>query len=551
MTCFHVKSALAIGFALALGSACTNPDEVATTKPDGGFVDPGDGGPGVVDLTCPPLSMPVAAGTVFVDAAVAGGNGSQRAPFESVAQAFASAGPNGVIYVAAGTYKQSLDIPDKNLTLYGGFASGFGSRTDACATILEPTDASQTVLEASSNVQSFGLDGVTVQHGSRGLTVEGDPMVGAMYTIASSVFADNGKPDAVGGGAYLDRVSAKISRTAFRGNRAEKGAAIAHGGDDATIVIEESVFDHNIGYSDHGGALYLSPKTGTIIRNTFRGNEIGKTAGYGWGGAVIIYKAGAAPVTTDFAYNVFTDNLASVGGAVFIDDGATATMSHDLLYRNRSIAENGVARGAALYVDGLGGPGQGSRLVADHLTVANNNLGEDGAVSLARGGGVYLETYSTATFTSSIFWNNGDEALFGDPTCSISVSYAIAPSSCSGVSTCTIGSGVFQPAAVEFVDEAANDYHEKSTAGHFSNGTWVIDNVSSPAIDKAEPAATVAAEPTPNGNRANLGVYGQTAEASKSPLTSQTTPTLTNNDSWSPSSWRCRIGDRRNVPLVR
>jgi len=48
-------------------------------------------------------------------------------------------------------------------------------------------------------------------------------------------------------------------------------------------------------------------------------------------------------------------------------------------------------------------------------------------------------------------------------------------------------------------------------------GTWVTDNVSSPAIDKADPAASAADEPTPNGTRANLGVFGQTAEASKSP----------------------------------
>ena len=156
-------------------------------------------------------------------------------------------------------------------------------------------------------------------------------------------------------------------------------------------------------------------------------------AGYGWGGAVIVYKAGAAPVSFDFAYNVFTDNLASIGGAVFIDEGASATMSHDLLHRNRSIGENGVVRGAALYVDGVGGPGGGSRLVADHLTVANNNYSADGSVSeTARGGDVYLESYSSATFTNSIFANNASEPMFGDPTCSIAVSYSISQRSCSG-----------------------------------------------------------------------------------------------------------------------
>lgn len=532
----------AVAFALvAIGSACGN--VVGDTKPDGGSntggpdggsgpldggsgpldggdrpLDLGGGGPAVLDLTCPELSMPTAAGTVFVDAAATGGDGSRTAPFATVAQALASAGQDAVIYVAAGTYREHLVIGDKNLTLYGGFDAGFGARTDGCATILEAPTASDAVLEASPEVTSFGLDGVTVQRGARGFVIESDASVGAMYTIANSVFADNGRPDLAGGGAFIDNASVRISRSVFRDNRGENGAAIAHRGDAATITIESSLFARNIGHADHGGALNLSPMAGRIVRTTFRGNEIGKTAGYGWGGAVIVFKAGGAPTKIDFAYNVFTDNLASIGGAVFIDDGASATMSHDLLYRNRSIGENGVARGAALYVDGLGDPGEGSRLVADHLTVANNNYGEDGTVSdMARGGGVYLESYSSATFTNSIFSNNGGEALFGDPTCSISVRYSISQRSCAGTSSCAIGAGVFEPASVEFVDEATNDYHEKSTGGHFRNGAWVADSVSSPAIDKADPAASAANEPTPNGARANLGAFGQTVEASKSP----------------------------------
>ncbi|HSR99617.1 MAG TPA: hypothetical protein VLM79_21340 [Kofleriaceae bacterium] len=538
----HSNAALAVAFALAaLGSACGG--VVSNAKPDGGSssggpdgadspVDGGDrpdpgggggggplqlggGGPATLDLTCPELAMPTKPGTVFVDAASTGGDGSKAAPFATVAEALASAGDNGVIYVAAGTYRERLVIGDKNLTLYGGFATGFGARTDGCATILEAPSLSDTVLEASPEVRTFGLDGVTVQQGVHGLLVEADVSVNAMYTIANSVFADNGAPDVIGGGAFIDNASVQISRTVFRDNRGEKGAAIAHQGVAATLAIEGSLFERNIGHSDHGGALYLGPMTARIVRTTFRSNEIGKSVGYGWGGAVVVYKPGAAPAKADFAYNVFTDNLASVGGAVFIDDGASATMSHDLLYRNRSIQENGVARGAALYVDGLVG-GEGSRLVADHLTIANNNLGEDGTVSESRGGGVYLESNSSATFTNSIFWNNGNEPLSGDPTCSISVSYSIVQGSCGGTPSCTIGAGVFEPASVDFVDEATNDYHEKSTAGHFSHGTWIPDNVSSPALDRADPAASAANEPAPNGARANLGVFGQTTEASKS-----------------------------------
>lgn len=494
----------------AEGAAAGNADASAGT--DGA-------GPTSAEGKCPVLAMPTAAATSYVDARGSGSeDGTKASPFRSLAKALVNAPAKAVIWVAAGSYRENLVVPDKDLTIRGGFAAGFASRTDACATIIEAADPAKPVVTAPADVQSLGLDGLTLQKGSRGLQAESDggPTKGT-FTIANAIFADNGKVDAEGGGASFDRVHANVSGSVFRNNRASKGAAVAAVGD-VSLRIEGSVFERNIGHADHGGALYLGTRSATIARSTFRGNEIGKDVGYGWGGAIIVFGNGAQPVKADLSYNVFTDNLASVGGAVFVDDGASVTMSHDLVYRNRAYRENGVARGAAIYVDGLGGPAEGSTLLADHLTVAFNAYDETGApAASARGGGVYMESYSTATFTNSIFWKNGDEALFGDATCSIKVSYAIAPSACAGGAACTIGTGVFEPTEVHFVDEAHNDYHEKSTAGHFARDAWVKDPVTSPAIDKADPAKGGDTEPMPNGGRANLGAYGHTGEASKSP----------------------------------
>ena len=495
------------------GDGSNDPDGAAG---DGSGPIDRDGGPTVLDGSCPSLVMPAAA-TVYVDAnAAGGGTGTKDAPFRTLANALSSAPSKGVIWVAAGTYKENLDIPNKDLVVYGGFAAGFGSRTDACATVLEPASASKAVLSAGPAVKSFGLDGVTVRKGACGLDVDGDNSVQATFTVANAVFSDNGETDTEGGGARFNRVNAKITGSIFRDNKASKGAAVALVGD-VTITVDGSLFEKNIGYSDHGGALYLSPTSGTITRNTFRSNETGKGLNYGWGGAVIVFKSGTAPVKADFAYNVFTDNLAGIGAAVFVDDGASITLSHDLVYRNRSYLENGVARGGALYADGLNGPTTGSTLVGDHLTVAFNALDESGQpAAMTRGGGVFAETYSKATFTNSIFWKNGSDTFFGDSTTKIAVSYAIAPSTCAGGAGCTIGTGVFEPTEINFVDDAA-DFHEMSTAGHFTKGAWVTDAVTSPAIDKADPAAAFTNEPAPNGGRANLGAYGRTGEASKSP----------------------------------
>ena len=47
---------------------------------------------------------------------------------------------------------------------------------------------------------------------------------------------------------------------------------------------------------------------------------------------------------------------------------------------------------------------------------------------------------------------------------------------------------------------------------------WVIDTEQSPCIDKGNPSDSVGDEPAGvNGNRINMGAYGGTAHASKSP----------------------------------
>ena len=69
-----------------------------------------------------------------------------------------------------------------------------------------------------------------------------------------------------------------------------------------------------------------------------------------------------------------------------------------------------------------------------------------------------------------------------------------------------------------FVDAANNDFRLKSTGGHWNGSTWVYDDVTSPCIDAGDPASDYSNEPEPNGGRINMGAYGNTGEASKSPL---------------------------------
>ena len=59
------------------------------------------------------------------------------------------------------------------------------------------------------------------------------------------------------------------------------------------------------------------------------------------------------------------------------------------------------------------------------------------------------------------------------------------------------------------------DVHLQSPYGRWTSGGWVIDAQSSPCLDAGDPASNYSQEPQPNGNRINMGAYGNTPQASK------------------------------------
>ncbi|MDP2325325.1 MAG: hypothetical protein Q8N51_15040, partial [Gammaproteobacteria bacterium] len=69
----------------------------------------------------------------------------------------------------------------------------------------------------------------------------------------------------------------------------------------------------------------------------------------------------------------------------------------------------------------------------------------------------------------------------------------------------------------KLADPDNGDFHLKSAGGRYRPGVgWVYDTTSSPLIDAGSPQSMGwTAEPDPNGRQLNIGLYGGTAEASK------------------------------------
>ena len=68
------------------------------------------------------------------------------------------------------------------------------------------------------------------------------------------------------------------------------------------------------------------------------------------------------------------------------------------------------------------------------------------------------------------------------------------------------------------IDPVDLDFHVKSAYGRWNGSQWVNDTETSPCVDGGVPESDFANEPSPNGGRVNVGIYGNTNQASKSEI---------------------------------
>ena len=120
---------------------------------------------------------------------------------------------------------------------------------------------------------------------------------------------------------------------------------------------------------------------------------------------------------------------------------------------------------------------------------------------------------STPMITNSIIYYNGIESDFIqiDNNVTATITY-------SDVQGGWPGQGNIDADPL-FADPDNGDYHLKSQAGRWdlTSKGWIEDDVTSPCIDAGDPATPIGLEPLPNGGIINMGIYGGTSRASKSP----------------------------------
>ena len=191
-----------------------------------------------------------------------------------------------------------------------------------------------------------------------------------------------------------------------------------------------------------------------------------------------------------------TDGEADRGGGIYCMNGSNPTITN-CTFRGNS-AYGSLGRLPKAYGGGI--CCQSSNPIITNCTFHGN-------LAVDQGGSIYCED-SSPTLTNCIFWGNTPDEIYGY---NVEVTYSNVQGGFGGEGNMDV-----DPL---FADPENGDYHLKSQAGRYDphSQTWIFDDITSPCIDAGDPSTPVGLEPMPNVGIINMGAYGGTSEASKSP----------------------------------
>lgn len=122
----------------------------------------------------------------------------------------------------------------------------------------------------------------------------------------------------------------------------------------------------------------------------------------------------------------------------------------------------------------------------------------------SNGGGLQAANASYPVGVNNIIWGNSDQISGTGFTCAYS-----------DIQDGYTGEGNINLDPF-FVDPSNGDYHLQSVVGSYHNNLWLPDLLHSPCIDAGHTDSSFVNEPAPNGGRVNMGVYGNSIQASLS-----------------------------------
>lgn len=268
----------------------------------------------------------------------AGDGSSWSDAFTSISTALASAQDGDQVWVAAGSYLETITLKE-GVALYGGLAGTEDYATFdlsdrdfvANQTILDGDQQGSVVTAPADTTAATRIDGFTITNGSGNL-VGSHAYGGGLHLSSSAVTVANniimGNRAYYGGGMYLNSSSATISNNSVRGNNAWYGGGLYVY--NSSPVVANTMITGNSGESD-GGGLHLSANSAAAITNcTVASNGAAR------GGGLFLANPPSALtiVNTVVAFN--SSGIIRYGGS------GTPTFRHNCVYGNGAFDYEGL-----------------------------------------------------------------------------------------------------------------------------------------------------------------------------------------------------------------
>ena len=464
------------------------------------------------------------------------------------------------IWIAQGVYTPAEPVGDRNaafnlfndIIVKGGYA-GFGELDpnardiNAYETTLsgdlngddvvvaEASDLWDEPTRAENSYHVISANGIDSETFLDGLTI----IAGHANNIGEPPFVNSN-----GGGIMIYNSSGSISiiDCIFTVNSAYHGAGIY--GQSSSLELTNCGFSKNLAYSQGGGIDFHSDGNLMAIDCSFNENASGYGGGLtcssdanillnncsfiensvSWyGGGIEAWTAGSIKLSNC----IFQSNSAGLGGGIY-SFNSDWELINCLFSGNSSI---GTDRDP-----GFGGGMYNKIMPFDSCTTEIKNCTFVGNSAVAMTGGGIFHTsyyYDSLNLTNCILRDNN--SVLG--TTEFTQIYAdnrppVINYSCIQGWTGSLGGLGNIDVDPCFVDAGNGDYHLQSAAGRWdpSQNIWVVDANTSRCIDAGNPGSPLGNEAIDGNNtRINMGGYGGTAEASKTPLGWSLLGDLTNN----------------------
>jgi len=330
----------------------------------------------------------------------------------------------------------------------------------------------------------------------------------------------------LGGGIYCTNASPTIYNCTISHNWADgSGGGIACVNSNA--VIADCNVTHNECWADndytyqHGGGIYCNRSTIEIRNCTVEWNSAA------WcGGGIDVLESNSRIELCKITNN----SCWASGGGICSDGGFDVNDPNILSMPNCYLINCLVTNNWGYWSGGIGSL-YGSLMDIDNCTIANNTASwkDDPYPHLVGGLECY---YGGANVKNSIFWGNSGSQIEGirdvndaNNVDNLVVTYSdiqmIDSNGLPDPGSIWLGVGNINAEPL-FAGPKRSDYHLQT---EWPNGRWnpqtgmfdLTDPNTSPCINAGDPSSDYSLEPAPNGERVNMGTYGNTNQASKLP----------------------------------